>query len=404
MAQHFRNTPAARNFGVADLAALTPLDADKMLQAARWGAENEQVCPHCGAADRHYQRPPRKPSAPGKQRRGSRRPASPAKPPSDSDPTTNNTYAAVKAKQTEWECRHCFSRFTVTSHSIFHGTKLSNWEIVSAITLALGGANGIAGLELSSHLGWNPSTSFLFLHRVREVMSQNLGEEQFEGLVQMDGGYFGGKPRKPNQKKHVSREQLAKRFGKEKIEDKKRPWVETGMTHQNWRKSKNKRVVIVVTQSGHGTGAGSSRVRVFVSRGETEKAVSAIAKKYIKPGTEIHTDESGAYTSLSTDYVHFSVRHSKEFSTSEGVSDNHAEAFFSRLRRAEYGIYHGMRIVYLYLYASESAWRHNNRKIPKLEQIQTLLRLCLRSSPSKTFTGYHQGKGLKTETLYDSLM
>ena len=47
---------------------------------------------------------------------------------------------------------------------------------------------------------------------------------------------------------------------------------------------------------------------------------------------------------------------------------NQAEAFFSRLRRAEIGIHHGSQGAYLSAYAHEMAWRENNRRISNGEQ------------------------------------
>lgn len=42
---------------------------------------------------------------------------------------------------------------------------------------------------------------------------------------------------------------------------------------------------------------------------------------------------------------------------------NQAESFFSRIRRAEIGIHHPIAGPYLSAYASEMAWRENNRRV-----------------------------------------
>lgn len=51
------------------------------------------------------------------------------------------------------------------------------------------------------------------------------------------------------------------------------------------------------------------------------------------------TDESGAFTQLSTWCDHRTVVHSREYVADDGTSENQAESFFSRMRRAEYGVY-----------------------------------------------------------------
>lgn len=43
---------------------------------------------------------------------------------------------------------------------------------------------------------------------------------------------------------------------------------------------------------------------------------------------------------------HYTVNHSQEYQTSDGVNNNMAECFFSRMRRAEFGTYNGMRPQY----------------------------------------------------------
>jgi hypothetical protein len=63
----------------------------------------------------------------------------------------------------------------------------------------------------------------------------------------------------------------------------------------------------------------------------------------------------------------------KRTNHSEACSDgqactNQAESFFSRLRRAEIGIHHHVAGPYLSAYASEMAWRENNRRVSNGEQ------------------------------------
>jgi hypothetical protein len=51
------------------------------------------------------------------------------------------------------------------------------------------------------------------------------------------------------------------------------------------------------------------------------------------------------------------VNHSAEYVGEDGANVNQAESWFSRLRRAEYGIHHRISGSYLYQYANEMAWR-----------------------------------------------
>jgi hypothetical protein len=58
------------------------------------------------------------------------------------------------------------------------------------------------------------------------------------------------------------------------------------------------------------------------------------------------------------------VNHSAEYVSDDGANVNQAESWFSRLRRAEYGIHHRISGGYLYQYANEMAWREDHRREP----------------------------------------
>jgi hypothetical protein len=376
MSQHFRATPAARSITIADVMNMTDREITRRFLIARWGSEKKQGCPHCGQFDCHYERRP--------QRRTSRRPAtrrtSPSKP--------------------QWRCRACFEIFSITSGTLFDASKLPLRLILLGIVLALGPANGAASLVQSSHLGVAPKTAWIFGQRLREAMAADGPTEKFTGFVQMDGGYFCGKPYKPNRRLRVSKEQLQRRYGKAPLTPSSKPWVEMGMTYRNYVKRRNKRVVLAVTHSDGPVGHGAQQVAVLISRSEGERAIGILAVRHIAPGATVMTDEAGPYNAaLAKDYGHLSVCHSKEYSTADGVNDNHCEAFFSRLRRAEYGVFHGMRTPYLDLYAGEAAWRHNHRRDPKVEQVTRMLQRCLTMKPSPRFRGYFAARGKRVEVL-----
>ena len=56
------------------------------------------------------------------------------------------------------------------------------------------------------------------------------------------------------------------------------------------------------------------------------------------------------------------INHSLAYSDGDACT-NHAESFFSRLRRAEIGIHHHIAGPYLNAYATEMAWREDNRRV-----------------------------------------
>lgn len=62
---------------------------------------------------------------------------------------------------------------------------------------------------------------------------------------------------------------------------------------------------------------------------------------------------------------------------------NMAETYFSRLRRAEIGTYHSIAGRYLNAYASEMAWREDNRRVANGTQFAMVVTAGLQSGVSR---------------------
>ena len=84
------------------------------------------------------------------------------------------------------------------------------------------------------------------------------------------------------------------------------------------------------------------------------------------------------------------VNHSAEYVSEDGASVNQAESFFSRLRRAEYGVHHRISGKYLYQYANEMAWREDNRRISNGINFKFVTAAALRHPKSAVWAGYWQ--------------
>ena len=110
----------------------------------------------------------------------------------------------------------------------------------------------------------------------------------------------------------------------------------------------------------------------------------------VAPGSTIYSDENSAYTWLeSAGYIHEVVNHQEEFSTIEGVNENQAEAFFSRLRRYVLGVSHRIEPKYMLDYAVEMAWREDRRR--KTEgQKNIALTVGLSKQHTSKWRGYFQ--------------
>ena len=259
----------------------------------------------------------------------------------------------------------------MTSGSPLQDHKLSFLDIIRLFRTFESGAKGRSLLEASRSVGCTPKTAQAFFGKIREWMIDGMDLSPLSGIVHIDGGYFGGKPRKSNRRIKMPKDALKVRFGKKAPTHPSKPWIDAGMTQENWRKRANKRVVIALCDSA-GFGEGTRRAMAFVCTAENETEIHRLVKQFVKQGSIVMTDESNAYATLNAYFDHYAVSHAYEYCTSEGVSDNMSETFFSRFRRSEYGVLHGFRPKYLQDYASEFVWRENHRKHSQRDRFQIL--------------------------------
>ncbi|WP_425507357.1 transposase [Stenotrophomonas acidaminiphila] len=228
--------------------------------------------------------------------------------------------------------------------------------------------------------------------KIREILIKEMDLSPLRGTIHMDAVYLGGKPRKANHRKRkLPPDALKVRFGRKPPDNPNAPWVSAGMTRRNWEKRLNKRAVISLCEAGD-PGGGSRRTIAFVCAAEDDASVMALATHLIGSGSIVMTDECAAYSRMSSLHEHYTVRHSREWVTHEGVNNNMSETWNSRVRRYEYGVGHGFRPKYIQDYVCEFSWRESTRRHSQQERIHDLLNRLLSSPPSAWWRGYWQGR------------
>ncbi len=259
-----------------------------------------------------------------------------------------------------WRCKACNRQFSVTSGTLFHSRKLAIRDYLAAIAIFVNGAKGHSALQLSRDLNVQFKSAFVMLHKLREAMGSqvhNPDEPELSGTVAIDGAYFGGKVRQANRK--------------EDREDRRTAEKQTG-----------KRQVVVVAREILG------RTLPFIV--PRESAAVPLIRKNVASGTTVHADKSGAWDALHASYPMLRLNHSREFKSDDGACTNEAESWFSRLRRAEYGIHHRISGAYLYQYANEMAWREDHRREPNGLHFRRVTGAALRHPKSDVWRGYWQ--------------
>jgi transposase-like protein len=266
--------------------------------------------------------------------------------------------AAVYAYETRplFKCKACSHQFSVTSGTIFASRKLPVRDYLMAIAIFVNGAKGHSALQLSRDLDVQYKTAFVLAHKLREAMASESAEDTLQGEVEVDGAYFGGHVRPANWKENRVDRRLAQ--------------------HQT-----GKRGVVVVMRERNGA------TLPFVFRAEGE-AIYTIANR-VALGSTIYADEAASWDVLHQRYLTKRINHQECYSDGEACT-NQAESFFSRLRRAEFGIHHHISGRYLAAYASEMAWRENNRRVSNGEQYLMTTAASLAHPVSRQWKGYWQ--------------
>lgn len=257
-----------------------------------------------------------------------------------------------------FKCAGCLKQFSVTSGTIFASRKLAIRDILAAIAIFTNGAKGYSALQLSRDLDVQYKTAFVMAHKLREAIAGSRDADMLNGTVEVDGAYFGGYVKPSNEKANRRDRRLSEN--------------QTG-----------KRQVVVAMRERDG------ETRTFITK--TEAQGVALVAANVEVGTVIHADEASHWDALHARYATHRINHSEAYSLN-GACTNGVEGYFSRLRRAELGTHHHVAGTYLAAYASEMAWREDNRRVSNGEQFGMIVGAVTAAPVSRQWKGYWQRK------------
>ncbi|MGB3723265.1 MAG: IS1595 family transposase, partial [Pacificimonas sp.] len=175
MAQHFLLSAKARTLSLKAVFRMTDDAAYETFCALRWPeTDGEAVCPRCGCVETY-------------------------------DISTRRRF----------KCVACHHQFSVTSGTIFASRKMAFVDLLAAIAIFVNGAKGYSALQLSRDLDCQYKTAFVLTHKLREAMSEEMRGLKLDGIVEIDGAYFGGYSKPENRKADRKDRRLAQnRTGK----------------------------------------------------------------------------------------------------------------------------------------------------------------------------------------------
>lgn len=257
----------------------------------RWG--NEPACPHCGS-----------------------------------------TIVQTRAKHPTmpYRCRSCRKRFSVRIGTVMQDTKLDYQTWAMAIYILNVGIKGTSSMKLHRDLDVTQKTAWYLAHRIREAWNYDL--EQFNGPVEVDETYIGGKEKN----KHADKKLNAGRgtVGK------------TAVVGTKDRTTK--------------------QIQAQVVENTTAETLTGFVYSTSRQKAQTYTDDAKAYQALKR-AAHATVKHSVKQYVDGMAHINGMESFWSLLKRGYYGTYHKMSKEHLQRYVDEFVGRHNLRRLDTVEQM-----------------------------------
>ena len=222
------------------------------------------------------------------------------------------------------ECAGCGKQTSITSGTVFHGTRkpLRTW--FRALVLMLTSKQGCSALEMERLLGLAHQTAWTWAHKLR-LLFDPAASSKLDGVVEIDETYLGG---------------------------------DDTAAHKG-RSLAGKKVCVVAAVEVKGTAMGRARVELVADA--TSRSLGDFTERNVDLGSTLHTDGAAAYISVAKrGYTHQPEvignpkRAAKLFP--------HVHRIFSLVRRVLLATHQGaVRPHHLQRYLDEYVFRFNRR-------------------------------------------
>ena len=248
-----------------------------------------------------------------------------------------NVQTGAKHPTMPFRCREkeCAKLFSTKTGTVMEGSKIGYQDWIIASFLIMTSLKSVSSMKLHRDLGITQKSAWFLAQRLRVALSQD--GAPFDGPVEVDETYFGGKRR------NMSKTRRQKLEGRG-------PIGKTAVVGAKDRATKQVAAKVV-------TSTDKDTLHEFI-------------KDHAAPGATVYTDDAGGYEALP--FNHAVIRHSLSEYVKGDVHTNGIESLWSMLKRAHKGTFHKLSPKHLDLYVQEFAGRHNLRDLDTAEQLASI--------------------------------
>lgn len=269
-------------------------------------------------------------------------------------PHCGSQKVAYLATQRRWQCsgKHPKRQFSVKVGTIFEDSPISLPKWFTAIWLIGSAKNGISSYELARAIGVTQKSAWHMLHRIRLAMQTQSFAKKFEGAVEADESFIGGRAKYM----HAWR----------------RKNVTKGRSTGVWGKT-----AVMALLQRHGS-EGHSTVRAIVVPNTRRTSLQMEIRKHVKTGSTLYTDALKSYDPKTPKgwrpddlYTHEFIDHAETYVDGQ-IHTNGCENFWSLLKRGLKGTYISVEPFHLFRYVDEQAYRFNSRKMTDADRFDEM--------------------------------
>lgn len=257
----------------------------------------------------------------------------------------------VERKDGRFRCKACRRNFSCLVGTIFENTNLPLIKWFVAMYLISSHKKGISSCQLGKDIHVTQSTAWYMLQKIRLLYPQT-DEEAFEGTVECDEVYIGGKEK----------------------------WKHRSMRtpHSQGRSTRTKTPVFGMMERSsfineRGDEESITYVHAFVVENTNRATLQPIIQQFVEEDSMVITDELNAYNGLGElGYAHAIVNHGAEEYANGDIFTNSIEGFWNHFRRMISGCYHDVSDEHLQSYINEAVYRWNTRRLSASDRFKQM--------------------------------